>query len=129
MKKSLLKIIPILLLSIFTTTPTLYANESNEVLIPIERVEVDQSTASAVRVSIYGNLPNSCVDMKNSKIFEISPYLHQVSILGTQYEGVCLTVVTPYKDSLDLVGLPKGDHKFLFLSPDGNYEEKNFTIY
>lgn len=79
-------------------------------------------------IVVSGMFPNSCYKLRESKVDHVGPALHEVRVVATVTEGLCLTVMIPYSKEIQLGKLNVGDHEIRIMSGDGTYFAKHLVI-
>ena len=102
----------------------------NDKVIPINDVYIPSGfdSASDAFLVVNGLFPNSCYRLKNVKVEHIGAALHEVSTFAGVTSGMCLTVMVPFHQEVQLGKLAVGEHKIHFMNGDGTYMEKRLTI-
>lgn len=94
-----------------------------DVFIPTEK---NLSGDSYVVVS--GMFPSSCYRWSRAEVNHSSDTTHQIRLIATVTEGMCLTVMVPYTKEVIIGKLQSGDHTLRFLNGDDTYFERTMTV-
>lgn len=104
--------------------------DAKEVVVGINDAYVpsgfDSTSESFVVVS--GLFNNSCYKSKTAEVNHVGPLLHEVRAKAMVTEGLCLMVLVPFHQEVQLGKLSVGDHSIHFVNGDGTYWEKHLTI-
>ncbi len=112
------------------TTALAKDGDVHEKVIGVNDVYVPSGFDSRSDAFIVANgwFPHSCYKLKATDVEHVSANLHQVKIVATVTEGLCLTVIIPFHREVQLGKLAVGEHKVRMLNGDGTYMDKTLTI-
>jgi hypothetical protein len=99
-------------------------------LVGVNDVYVPSGFDSRSEVFVVANgwFPNSCYKFSQAKVDHVSPTLHEVRTYASVTEGLCLTVIVPFHQEIQIGRLEPGEHSLRFVSGDGTYLEKKVVI-
>ena len=100
--------------------------------------EVSVNISSATIVSGYdpaeptavisGMFPNSCYSWNRATVNNVSDTLHEIRALANVRMGMCLMVLIPYSEEVQVGKLVPGTHTLRFMNGDGTYQEKKVVV-
>jgi hypothetical protein len=85
-----------------------------------------QNTDAYVIVS--GMFPNSCYKWNKAEVTSPTPLIQEVKATATVAQSICLMVMVPYQEEVNLGRLVSGTHTLRFLNGDGTSFEKTLTV-
>ena len=102
----------------------------NEVPLPVSDVFIPSGfdSGSDVYVVLNGYFPNTCYSYKDAQINHLSASEHEVRSMALVRPGMCLMVMLPYTQEVQLGRFDRGDHTLRFLNGDGTFIEKHLKV-
>lgn len=80
-------------------------------------------------VAILGGLfPNSCYSWVRADVKQKDTFTHEVQAIARVQSGMCLMVMIPYSQEVELGEFAPGQHTVRFLNGDGTYIEKSIEV-
>lgn len=106
------------------------APETSEVMISIGDAYVPSGfdSNSEPFVVVSGFFPNTCYQWKEAVVSHSASNRHEIRSMGRINEGMCLMMLVPFTQEVQLGKLEKGDHELRFVNADGTYLEKHMII-
>lgn len=127
-----MKIFSMMITAMLVLAPAAFSKDGDvrEKVVPINDVYIPSGfdSGSDAFVVVNGWFPHSCYKLKNVKVENVGPLLHQVTTSADVTEGLCLTVIIPFHKEVQLGKLSEGDHRIQFMNGDGTYMEKHLVI-
>jgi hypothetical protein len=91
-------------------------------------VPADQTTNKDATVVASGMFPNSCYRMKGADVYNKSALEHEVKLMATVSQSMCLMVIVPFTKEINLGRLSPGEHTLRFTNGDDTYFERKLVI-
>lgn len=79
-------------------------------------------------VVLNGIFPNSCYTWKRGDVKHVDGFTHEVQAFADVRGGMCLMVLVPYSEEVEIGTLEAGKHKLRFKNSDGTYLEKEIDV-
>lgn len=103
--------------------------ESEALLLVTEALIPQGQNARSVAVAeIQGLFPNDCYAFERVDVSSPQDFVHEVRLVATVREGMCLLYVTPFQRQVPLGQLEAGTHLIRFMNPDGTAIERTVDI-
>lgn len=95
----------------------------HDVLVPDE-----PKTTGENYVVVSGMFSNSCYRWKGAEVTNKSDLVHEVRVMATVSETMCLMVLVPFSHEVILGKLAQGQHTLRFMNGDGTYFERTMNV-
>lgn len=108
----------------------LQAPETTDVVVSIGDAFIPSGfdSGSDAFIVVNGYFPNSCYEWKEAQVDHENPMLHQIRSIARVKEGICLMMLVPFSEEVQLGKLERGTHTLHFMNGDGTYLEKQMSI-
>lgn len=103
-------------------TKDVYINFS-DVFVPSEQTPNKDAVVIA-----SGMFPNSCYRMKGADVYNKSATEHEIKLMATVSQSMCLMVIVPFTKEINLGRLTSGEHTLRFTNGDDTYFERKLVI-
>ena len=122
----------LLIIGILLAMPFANAEEvkTSEVYLAINEVFIpDAAKANGDSyVVVNGMFPNSCYSWKGPQITNKSAVEHEIRLVATVRQTMCLMVLVPFSREVVLGPLTSGTHTLRFVNGDGTYFERTMSV-
>jgi len=85
----------------------------------------DNSSPVAI---VSGLFPNSCYSWSRADVAHPTAFTHEVRNMANVQLGMCLMVMVPFAEEVELGRFAPGDHSIRFVNGDGTYLEKTLQV-
>lgn len=79
-------------------------------------------------VVVSGMFPNSCYKWNRAEVRDLPDNNHDVRLVGTVSQQMCMMVLVPFTKEVVLGKLPAGEHKLKFINGDDTYFERTLVV-
>ena len=117
------------LLMILPLTSQASSPQEKEVVLSISDAYIPGgfSSESDAFVIVNGLFPNGCYRWKRSDV-QHEGNIHEVRSVASVSQGMCIMVLVPFTQEVQLGKLTAGEHKVRFVNGDGTYMEKSLVV-
>ncbi|MGE3684320.1 MAG: hypothetical protein AB7G93_21580 [Bdellovibrionales bacterium] len=126
------RVLVCLLFGLGTWTYVVQANtvSTKEVYISISDVFIPDGPKSNGNsyVVVNGLFPNSCYRWSRAEVKDRSGTEHEIRLVATVSQTMCLMVLVPYSKEVVLGQLSRGEHTLRFVNGDGTFFERSLTV-
>ena len=123
---------PLLLAACLTFAPNAFAKDGDtaDTIVAVNDVYIPSNfdSGSDAFAVVSGLFTNSCYKVSEVKVENVQPNVQEVTTHATVTSGLCLAVMVPFHKEVQLGKLAPGEHTVRFMSGNGTYFEKSFTI-
>lgn len=77
---------------------------------------------------VSGLFPNSCYSWARADVTHPTGFTHEVRNVANVQTGMCLMVMIPFSEEVDLGRFSPGSHTIRFVNGDGSYIEKTLQV-
>lgn len=104
--------------------------QTKEMIIGVSEVFVPAGFDSENEAFVVasGFFPNGCYSWSRAEVTDKNEFLHQVKAYADVTQGLCIMVMVPYTQEINLGRLKTGEHKVQFVGGDGTYLEKTLVV-
>lgn len=103
---------------------------AHDVIVNITDVYIPSGfdSGSDAFVVVNGLFPNTCYRWKEAVITHPGATEHEIRSTAVVNEGMCMMVLVPFTQEIQVGKLERGEHTLKFVNGDGTYMQKKLTI-
>ena len=102
---------------------------SNRSVVNINSVTIPSGFDNDAPIAVISGLfPNSCYSWDKSEVKTIDKSTQEIRSFANIRQGMCLMVIIPFSEEVNLGKLEAGEHTLRFVNGDGTYLEKKLIV-
>jgi hypothetical protein len=102
---------------------------SNRSVVNINAVSIPSGFDNNEPIAVISGLfPNSCYSWDKAEVKGVDKMTTEIRSYANIRQGMCLMVIIPFSEEVNLGKLEAGEHTLRFVNGDGTYLEKKLIV-
>lgn len=105
------------------------SSKTTETVVNVSTARLVSGYDPAEPVAVLsGTFPNSCYSWNRADVANVSETLHEIRAIANVRRGMCLMVLVPFSEEVQVGRLSRGTHTLRFMNGDGTYQEQQVIV-